>query len=100
MAIIVKAAIDGVAEHLNPVIVHDAITGERKTYFRYEDVMSMLESLAKHKENIVQCYECRHNSRPKDSPYVDCKLFYGMSDPYGFCHKGVKRESKPDKKEE
>ena len=42
---------------------------------------------------IVHCKDCIHNSAFADAGNALCELFYGMTDIYGFCHKGERREN-------
>ena len=42
---------------------------------------------------VVRCKDCVHNQLPPTSPNADCELWYGMTDLYGYCHYGERREN-------
>lgn len=43
-------------------------------------------------ESVVRCKDCKHNQLPPTSGNADCELWYGMTDLYGYCHYGERRE--------
>ena len=43
-------------------------------------------------EPVVRCKDCKHNQLPPTRGNADCELWYGMTDLYGYCHCGERRE--------
>ena len=41
---------------------------------------------------IIHCRDCKHNSAPITAANALCDLFYGMTDQFGFCHMGERRD--------
>lgn len=41
---------------------------------------------------VVRCKDCVHNQMPPTRGNADCELWYGMTDVYGYCHYGERRE--------
>ena len=41
---------------------------------------------------VVRCRDCVHNKSVAESGNAYCELYYGMTDQYGFCHMGEKRD--------
>lgn len=45
---------------------------------------------------IIHCRDCIHNANLPESGNALCVLFYGMTDQYGYCHKGERRSYATD----
>ena len=43
-------------------------------------------------EPVVRCKDCKHNQLPPTSGNAECELWHGMTDLYGYCHYGERRE--------
>lgn len=41
---------------------------------------------------LIRCKDCVHNKSAADSGNANCELYYGMTDPTGFCHMGDRRD--------
>lgn len=41
---------------------------------------------------VVRCKDCAHNNLPPTAGNALCSIYYGMTDVYGFCHRGERRE--------
>lgn len=41
---------------------------------------------------VVRCKDCAHNNLPPTAGNALCSIYYGMTEGYGFCHKGERRE--------
>lgn len=42
---------------------------------------------------VVRCKDCIHNQLPPTRGNADCELWYGMTDLYGYCSRGEKKEN-------
>ena len=49
-----------------------------------------------YKGEVVRCKDCKYNQLPPTSGNADCELWYGMTDVYGYCHYGERREDEID----
>lgn len=41
---------------------------------------------------VIRCKYCAHNNLPPTAGNALCSINYGMTDVYGFCHRGERRE--------
>ena len=41
---------------------------------------------------VVRCKDCAHNNLPPTAGNALCSIYYGMTEVYGFCHRGERRE--------
>lgn len=41
---------------------------------------------------VVRCKDCKHNQLPPTSANAMCDLWYGMTDLFGYCSSGGRRD--------
>ena len=41
---------------------------------------------------VVRCKDCKHNQLPPTSANAMCNLWYGMTDLFGYCSSGERRD--------
>ena len=41
---------------------------------------------------VIRCKDCAHNNLPPTAGNAECSIYYGMTEVYGFCHRGERRE--------
>lgn len=41
---------------------------------------------------VVRCRDCAHNELPPTAGNALCSIYDGMTEVYGFCHNGERRE--------
>lgn len=46
---------------------------------------------------VVRCKDCVHNQLPPTSGNVNCELWYGMTDLYGYCSRGERKKMEDER---
>lgn len=86
-----KAAIDALGER--PMVWDngdDYSLGERNQYDMNKLAIETVPAVDA--VPVVRCKDCAHNNLPPTAGNALCSIYYGMTEGYGFCHKGERRE--------
>ena len=46
---------------------------------------------------VVRCKDCVHNQLPSTSGNVNCELWYGMTNLYGYCSRGERKKMEDER---
>ena len=74
---------------MTDIIIHDITIDEFADYDH--DGIGYLIGTGRVDE-VVRCKNCRWNLLPPSSGNADCQIYYGMTNPNGFCSYGERRE--------
>ncbi len=86
-----QAAIEALADYIHNV---DKVMGAGNLSCDdcKDAAQSVLEEIPSEEPEIIRCKDCIHNTLPRESGNAMCELYYGMIEPWGFCHRGGRKE--------